>query len=197
MKLHSKQIIVSLILVLIFVFYLNYNRYRDLPTGELTESQPVAVNIPTSTPESFAGRPQFSISTSKGSFIIQLRPDLAPESVYNFMSVWSRGNCNSTAFHRVEDWVIQGCDPKGDGTGGQTTLPTELSSESFLRGSVGVARKPYPKDKSNTRQFFIVKKDSRFLDGEYTYLGKVTSGLEVIDLLTVGDKIQSVTPLTK
>jgi peptidylprolyl isomerase len=197
MKLHSKQLVVGLTLILLFVLYLNYTRDHTLPTGQLSESQPVNVDIPTTSPEAITGKPSFEISTTKGTFTIQLRPDLAPESVYNFLTKWSRGVCNSTVFHRVEDWVVQGCDPSGDGTGGLTTLPTEISSESFTRGSVGVARKPYPKDKSNDSQFFIVKKDSRFLDGDYTYLGKVITGLDVVDSLAIGDRIQSIIPLTK
>jgi len=197
MKLYSKQTLATLGLLLLFVFYLNYNRSQSLPSGLLTESEPVTVNIPTTTPEPFLGYPSFEISTTKGNFTVQLRPDLAPESVFNFLKKWSQGDCNATSFHRVEDWVVQGCDPKGDGTGGLTELPTETSGESFTRGSLGVARKPYPKDKSNDSQFFIAKKDSRFLDGEYTYLGKVVSGMEVVDTLTTNDKIQSIIPLTK
>lgn len=99
--------------------------------------------------------------------------------------------------HRVEDWVVQGCDPKGDGTGGNSTLPTENSSESFTAGSAGVARKAVPVDVSNDSQFFIVKKDSTFLDGQYTYFGMVASGMNTVDSLSVGDKIISTTILTK
>ena len=79
------------------------------------------------------------------------------------MGKWSRGECDNLTWHRVEDWVVQGCDPAGDGTGGNSILPTETSSEAFTVGAVGVARKSTPKEVSNDSQFFIVKTDAEFL----------------------------------
>ncbi len=64
-------------------------------------------------------------------------------------------------------------------------------------GSVGVARKPSSEDKSNSSQFFIVKKDSSFLNGEYTYFGQVISGMNVVNSITSGDRIISTEILTK
>ena len=149
------------------------------------------------TPEPISGRPQVEIDTAKGKIVLELRPDVAPKTVANYLGKWSRGECNNLTFHRVEDWVVQGCDPAGDGTGGNSTLPTENSQESFTAGALGVARRAVPADVSNDSQFFIVKKDSKFLDGQYTYFGKVLSGLDVINSLSIGDKIISTTILTK
>ena len=156
------------------------------------------MNIPdTLTSAPISGRPQVQISTSKGDFVIELRPDVAPKTVANFLGLFAQGKCNSLTFHRVEDWVVQGCDPQGDGTGGDLTLPTETSSESFVIGSVGVARRTTPKNLSNNYQFFIVKTNSQFLDNEYTYFGKIVSGMDVVNRLAIGDQILSTDILTK
>lgn len=171
-------------------------KFNLLPTGLITQSNPLNSELIV-TPEPITGRPRVEITTSKGSFTIELRPDIAPKTVVNFLTKWNNCYCDNKTFHRVEDWVVQGCDPKGDGTGGATTLPTETSSEPFVAGSVGVARKSTPQDLSNDSQFFIVKKDSGFLNNEYTYFGKVTSGMDVIDRLVVGDKILTSAILSK
>ncbi len=156
------------------------------------------LNIPDdNTMQPIEGRPQVQIETSKGDVVIELRPDVAPKTVARFLGLFAQGKCDNLTFHRVEDWVVQGCDPKGDGTGGELSLPTEISSESFTKGAVGVARKTTPKDKSNDYQFFVVKQDSTFLDSEYTYFGKVVSGMDVINRLSVSDKILSTDVLTK
>ncbi|MBI5358566.1 peptidylprolyl isomerase [Candidatus Amesbacteria bacterium] len=142
-------------------------------------------------------RPQVKINTSKGDFVIELRPDLAPKTVANFLAKFNSGYCNNLTWHRVEDWVVQGCDPLGNGTGGKSDLATETSSEPFVVGSVGVARKEFPKEYSNDSQFFIIKKDSQFLNNEYTYFGKVISGMDVINKLAIGDLFLDTTTLTK
>lgn len=167
-----------------------------LPNGNMTQQQTSVENTAV-TPEPISGRPQVEIDTAKGKIVLELRPDVAPKTVANYLGKWSRGECNNLTFHRVEDWVVQGCDPAGDGTGGNSTLPTENSQESFTAGALGVARRAVPADVSNDSQFFIVKKDSKFLDGQYTYFGKVLSGLDVINSLSIGDKIISTTILTK
>lgn len=167
-----------------------------LPTGLITQSTPIS-SSQIVTPQPISGQPQVQITTSKGIIILELRPDLAPKTVVNFLSKWNSGYCDNKTFHRVEDWVVQGCDPAGDGTGGNTTLPTETSSAEFTAGSLGVARKTTPTDLSNDSQFFIVKKDSPFLNGQYTYFGKVITGIDVVNRLVVGDKILSSAILSK
>lgn len=168
---------------------------RSLNTGSLTTPTTAPTNTMPNSP--ITGNPQVTLTTPKGSFTIELRPDVAPKTVANYLAKWNSGYCDGLTFHRVEDWVVQGCDPKGDGTGGGDTLPTETSKESFLAGSVGVARKQFPKDISNDSQFFIVKRDSTFLNGEYTYFGKVVSGMDVVAKLAPGDKIGQTIVLAK
>lgn len=169
---------------------------RNLPIGTMNQATPTSNSVGT-TQTPIAGRPQVKISTSKGDITLELRPDVAPKTVANYLGKWSRGECDNRTWHRVEDWVVQGCDPKGDGTGGNSTLATETSAESFTTGAVGVARKATPKEVSNDSQFFIVKKDSLFLNGEYTFFGRVISGLDVVNKLAIGDKILSTTILSK
>lgn len=169
---------------------------RNLPTGNMNLTNPTSESD-SATNRPIVGRPQVKISTSKGDITLELRPDVAPKTVANFLNKWSNDYCNDKIFHRVEDWVVQGCDPNGDGTGGNSNLPTETSSESFTAGAVGVARKTTPKEISNDSQFFIVKKDSVFLNGEYTLFGRVISGMDVVNKLAVGDKIISTLILSK
>ena len=195
----NKNAIVALVAVVLViigaVLISRAIKNRQLPTGKVTQNQPEMSPLPES--EALKTRPQVSISTSKGDFIIELRPDIAPKTVANFLSKFSQGYCNNLTWHRVEDWVVQGCDPAGNGTGGLSNLPTETSGEPFVTGSVGVARQASPKEISNDSQFFIVKTDSTFLNGEYTYFGKVIAGLDTINKLAIGDKIISTLILSK
>lgn len=181
-----------------FALLTNQNfKSKILPSGLLSQEKPLDSSNLDVTPEPIADRPRVEITTSKGKITLELRPDLAPKSVANFLAKWNNGSCVGTKFHRVEDWVVQGCDPLGDGTGGNTNLQTETSSEPFVAGSVGVARKNTPKELSNDSQFFILKKDAASLNGEYTYLGKVVSGLDVVNQIAVGDTFVTTDLLTK
>jgi len=172
-------------------------RKRNLSTGSMTQATPTSSSQTGTTENPIPGKPQVKISTAKGDIVIELLPNIAPKTVANYLSKWSRGECDNLTWHRVEDWVVQGCDPKGDGTGGNSTLPTETSSESFTAGAVGVARKATPKEVSNDSQFFIVKKDATYLNGDYTLFGRVVSGMDVVNKLAIGDKILSTLVLSK
>ena len=183
-------IIVGLILIL------RHPSSQLTNTGTLIEGDHISLTS-TVSPSQLSGRPQVEINTSKGKFVIELRPDIAPKTVVNFLSKWSNSYCKGLTFHRVEDWVVQGCDPAGNGTGGSLNLPTETSGELFTQGAVGVARQATPKEKSNDSQFFIVKKDSLFLNSEYTFFGRVISGMDVVNRLAAGDNIISTDILTK
>ncbi len=127
------------------------------------------------------------IKTEKGEIEIALFPDKAPETVKNFADKAKAGYYDGLIFHRVEDWVVQGGDPLGNGTGGGD-MKTELNKEPFTIGSVGVARGGDIKI-SNDSQFFICTKDCGFLTGQYTNFGKVTKGMEIVNQLAIGDKI--------
>lgn len=189
--------VVAIIVLVIGVGFLVKRFYKQvLPDGKVSQDTNAEVkSLSTSMDQNI--KPQVKIVTSKGEFVIEFRSDLAPKTVANFLAKFADGYCNNLTWHRVEDWVVQGCDPAGNGTGGKSDLTTETSDESFVAGSVGVARKAFPKEYSNDSQFFIVKKDSAFLNGEYTYFGRVISGMDVVNRITAGDLIIDTTILSK
>ncbi len=123
-----------------------------------------------------------------GSFIIELYPQYAPETVENFRNLVSTGFYDGLTFHRVvEGFMAQGGDPEGTGFGGsEKTIKGEFRLNDFIgntlshtRGVVSMARsKDYD---SASSQFFICYDDASFLDGQYAAFGKVIEGMEVVD----------------
>jgi len=126
-----------------------------------------------------------------GSFTFTLRGDKAPRTVERFAGKARSGFYDNLTFHRVEDWVVQGGDPKGTGTGGDR-VPSEYNDLSFKLGAAGIARGQDPAF-NNDSQFFIVKKDSTFLDKQYTNFGQVTAGMDIVAGIKIGDRIKKVT----
>lgn len=122
-----------------------------------------------------------------GKIELELYPDIAPITVDNFVSLVKDGFYDGLTFHRiVKDFMIQGGDPKGDGTGdsgknikGEFTANGVNNTLSHTRGVISMARGNHPDSASS--QFFIVHQDSTFLDGSYAAFGKVTSGMETVD----------------
>ena len=126
------------------------------------------------------------LETSKGSVVIELRPDLAPKHCTRIKELVREGFYDGVVFHRVIDgFMAQGGDPTGTGTGGSgKNLNAEFSREKHLRGTVSMARAQNPD--SADSQFFIVYKAAPWLDGQYTIWGQVTSGMEHVDGLKKG-----------
>jgi cyclophilin family peptidyl-prolyl cis-trans isomerase len=121
-----------------------------------------------------------------------LRPDKAPKTVANFAAKANAGFYNGLTFHRVvADFVVQGGDPQGTGSGGGNQ-PTELSDLPFCVGALGIARSN-DIAVSNDSQFFICIGPSRHLDRLYTNFGQVTGGMDVASAIKVGDKIKTIT----
>jgi len=133
-----RKLIIGAAVILAAILVTRNIKNLSLPSGNLIQNDLPSSSLSVS-PEPLKDRPQVEISTPKGVFVIELRPDLAPKTITNFLSKWVNGYCDGKTFHRIEDWVVQGCDPKGDGTGGNSTLPTETSDASFTTGSLGVA----------------------------------------------------------
>lgn len=136
-------------------------------------------------------RPVLTVATSKGVVRIELFPIDAPRNVANVVSLAQRRFYDALKFHRVEDWVAQGGDPNGDGTGGPGyTIENDRNRAlKHVRGAVGMANSG--RDTAGS-QFYILKKDAPGLDnGAYTLVGMVISGMEFVDALAVGDTIQS------
>lgn len=132
------------------------------------------------------------LETKDGRVVIQLRPDLAPKHVEQIKALVKRGFYDGLVFHRViPGFMAQTGDPKGNGTGG-SDLPNvraEFSSTPFRRGTLGMARSGDPN--SANSQFFICFADASFLNGQYTVIGEVTSGLDVLDKIKKGSSAQN------
>jgi peptidylprolyl isomerase len=123
-----------------------------------------------------------------GRVVIQLRPDLAPNTCAHIKSLVRAGFYDGVVFHRViAGFMAQGGDPTGTGGGGSGhPVHAEFSNtEHFVRGTVGLARSSDPN--SGDSQFFIMFDAAPALDGKYTIFGKVISGMEYVDQLKKGD----------
>jgi peptidylprolyl isomerase len=122
-----------------------------------------------------------------GRVVIQLRPDLAPNTVARFKILIRQGFYDGVSFHRVIDgFMAQTGDPTGTGTGGSGhKLRAEFSKEKFVRGILGMARTSDPD--SADSQFFIMYAAAPDLDNKYTIFGQVQSGMEFVDKIRKGD----------
>ena len=135
------------------------------------------------------------IETDKGKTTFVLYEDQAPITTANFIGLAEDGFYNGLTFHRVEpNFVIQGGDPKGNGTGGSGKhIKLEVSPD--LKhgdaGAVAMARSAQPDSASS--QFYITLAPTPFLDGNYAVFGRVVDGLDVVKQIRVGDKMTSVT----
>ena len=120
-------------------------------------------------------------------FYVELYPEVAPNTVNNFISLINKGFYNGLCFHRViEGFMIQGGDPKGNGTGGPGyTIRGEFTKNGFKnnlkhkRGVISMARSMMPNSAGS--QFFIMHADAPHLDGQYAAFGMVIDGMDVID----------------
>lgn len=122
-----------------------------------------------------------------GRVVIEMLPNLAPKHVARIKELTRQGFYNGLKFHRViPGFMAQGGDPAGTGTGGSgQKIPAEFSSEPFTRGIVGMARSSDPN--SGDSQFFIMFDNGFFLNNQYTVWGRVTSGMEFVDNIAVGE----------
>jgi len=133
------------------------------------------------------------LDTKDGRVTIKLRADLAPKHAEQIEALTKRGFYNGIVFHRVIDgFMAQTGDPTGTGAGGSDlpNLPAEFTDKAhFVRGTVGMARASSP-DSANS-QFFIMFDKAPSLDGKYTIVGEVTSGMDVVDKIKKGDKARN------
>jgi peptidyl-prolyl cis-trans isomerase B (cyclophilin B) len=132
--------------------------------------------------------PIVTITMASGNTItLELYPNLAPNTVANFVSLIQKGFYNGLIFHRViPGFMIQGGDPQGTGTGGPgyriqgEFINNKINNDlKHSRGVISMARSGHPDSAGS--QFFIMHKDSGHLDGQYAAFGKVQSGLEEVD----------------
>ena len=123
----------------------------------------------------------------------ELYPEIAPNTVHNFISLIQKGFYNGTIFHRViPGFMLQGGDPDGSGMGGPGyAIRGEFRSNGFqndlkhTEGILSMARTMAPDSAGS--QFFIMHKDAPHLDGEYAAFGKITEGMDVVDKIANGE----------
>lgn len=128
------------------------------------------------------------IDLKQGRVVIQLLPNIAPSHVNRIKTLARQKFYDGIFFHRViPGFMAQTGDPTGTGMGGSKLpdLKAEFSDEPHIRGAVSMARASDPN--SGNSQFFIVTKDSRFLDNQYTVFGRVIKGMEFVDKIKIGD----------
>ena len=129
------------------------------------------------------------IDTKYGRVVVKLRPDLAPKHAERIKLLARDKFYDNVPFHRViPGFMAQtGDGQRGDGTGGSKypNVPAEFSKTPFKRGTVGMARTNDPN--SANSQFFICFADAPWLNGEYTVVGEVVSGMEAVDKLKKGE----------
>ena len=133
-----------------------------------------------------------------GQVAILLRPDKAPLNVERIKTLARRGFYNGLTFHRViEGFMAQGGDPRGDGTGGSDLpdLKAEFSDLPHVRGSVAMARAA--DDDSANSQIYIMLMPNLSLDGHYTVIGRVISGMANVDAIEKGDPPANPTKIVK
>ncbi len=138
-----------------------------------------------------------------GEILIELYPDVAPKTVENFKKLVGEGFYNGLTFHRIiEGFMIQGGDPKGNGTGGSDkNIFGEFSSNGFEnnlkheRGVISMARSELPNSASS--QFFIMHQDASHLDGKYAAFGRVIYGMETVDEIATVQTNYNNRPLSK
>ena len=170
---------------------------------ENKSSSKVADTLSTSTPQNTASPERGEENASRellsgkhhaeieikdyGTIKVELDADTAPISATNFIKLAKEGFYDDLTFHRIiSGFMIQGGDPSGDGSGGSAeNIKGEFESNgvansiSHTRGVISMARSEDPNSASS--QFFIMHKDSSYLDGEYAAFGHVTEGIEVVD----------------
>jgi peptidyl-prolyl cis-trans isomerase B (cyclophilin B) len=193
------------------------------PNASYETATSPAVAAENNTAQQFANLPRLNgkatvVLTVKGKPIaIEIDGTNAPITAGNFIELVQKGFYNNLIFHRVEpEFVVQGGDPRGNGTGGyvpkgqaqERRIPLEIKVKGAVaptysqvfdvtqppelphkRGAIAMARSPMPDSASS--QFYITLAQQDFLDGKYAVFGKVISGMEVVDTIKIGDKISS------
>ena len=197
MSQQNKVIIISILAVLIIGGYYYMTKNESSVEREENKTQTQTTNA--------SKNPVAVIETSQGVIKVELRSADAPKTVQNFIDLSDRKFYDGLKFHRVvPGFVIQGGDPKGDGTGGSganipleikcadgtmtegqtTTCPVALPHKD---GALAMARSQDPNSASS--QFYITNGEQKFLDGNYAVFGYVTEGMDTVRKIQMGDTI--------
>ncbi len=143
--------------------------------------------------------PQVELKTNKGDIVLELFEDEAPNTVANFVSLVDSKFYDGLKFHRViAGFMAQGGDPKGVGSGGPGyRIKCECYRKDRHKHARGVISMAHAGRDTGGSQFFITFDETPHLDGKHTVFGKVIKGMDVVDKLKQGDKIEKATMLFK
>jgi len=134
-----------------------------------------------------------TIETNRGDMELELYSEYAPKTVNNFVFLAQEGFYNGMVFHRViNDFMIQGGDPTGTGSGGPGYKFEDEVAENPLRHETGVISMANAGPNTNGSQFFITHSPQPHLDGMHTVFGKVVEGQEIINAIQQGDRMVKV-----
>jgi peptidyl-prolyl cis-trans isomerase B (cyclophilin B) len=135
-----------------------------------------------------------NMETERGTIVLELYPQYAPQTVNNFVFLASEGYYDGVSFHRViPDFMIQGGDPTGSGRGGPGYRFGDEFAGNPLKHETGVISMANAGPGTNGSQFFITHAPQTHLDGKHTVFGKVVEGQDVVDAIKTGDVMNSVT----
>jgi cyclophilin family peptidyl-prolyl cis-trans isomerase len=172
--------------------------------GGSKPAPPAAPFTTTLTIQEMTGK-QAVVKTTAGTFVVDLRPDLAPNHVGYFVKLAREGAFDGTTFHRlIRLGIIQGGDPlskdpakaKLYGTGGLGVLKAELSAERAIRGAVAAVLLPNRPDSAGA-QFFVCVTEQPALDGKYTIFGRVAEGMDVVQAISESPAADDGRPLAR
>lgn len=201
----SKRIIISIgiaILVILFTFLIiskgtEKNKFNKTANTTQTEKNNESGRDEEENNMYKTGKHHTKIEIKNyGTIELELDADVAPITVANFAKLVNEGFYNGLTFHRIIDgFMIQGGDPEGTGMGGSSEkIKGEFlvngveNTISHVRGTISMARSSAYNSASS--QFFIVHKDSTFLDGQYASFGRVTSGIEIVDKICEDTEVE-------
>lgn len=188
--------LINLAFLPLFIFVVSFSL---ISCDEEQEKQAAKVNTADSASEKTSAEQHTGpnriavIDTNKGIIKFELYEKRAPVTTRNFISLAKSNFYDGLKFHRyVPGFVVQGGDPKGDGTGGsEKTIPLETNPElKHVEGAVGMARSNDPNSASS--QFYFTLAETPHLDNSYAVFGKVIEGMDIVKKLREGDKMKSI-----
>ncbi|MGE7908672.1 peptidylprolyl isomerase [Lysinibacillus xylanilyticus] len=190
----------SIVFALLMVAFVLTGCAKDSEQSEGNKAKKTEENVDYSS--KVKENPTVTITMSNDEkIVIELEPSTAPNTVANFISLVKKGFYDGLIFHRViPDFMIQGGDPSGNGTGGPDySIEGEFSSNGFKnnlkheRGVISMARSQDPNSAGS--QFFIMVNEASHLDGDYAAFGKVIKGMETVDAIVAAERDGADKPL--
>jgi cyclophilin family peptidyl-prolyl cis-trans isomerase len=168
----------------------NDSKQKESPKPSATSNSVIAKDLKIGSNSLSEGKA--IIKTVHGNIVFKFYPKQAPNTTTRIIQLIQEGFYDGLNFHRVvPNFVIQGGDPLGNGTGGSgQNLKAEFNDLQHIEGTVAMARAQDPD--SADSQFYIALNTLKNLDGKYTIFGQVTEGIEVVKKIQVGDKMLSV-----